>query len=313
MAERTIILSDLHLGRPDGVAAVEALDAFVEPGATLVLNGDTAELQHPRWKDDAERQYGRLLAMAAERGTAIVALAGNHDPSIATDRVLRLADGEVLVTHGDAFHPSVAPWSKRARAMREAWARAMAEIEPARRDELASRLAAAHAAGTAEWHGDLPEHTTWKDLVARPWTLLQIATYWWRAPGLAAAFAERCAPSARFIVTGHSHWPGVRWIGERCIVNTGSFSTPGMPHAVVLEGDRLAFVAIARRETPDGLRYVLSSRPKHVLQVSGRGTATPARSSREGSDRPSPSAMPRPAASSVARSTPVASPDPSQA
>ena len=42
-------------------------------------------------------------------------------------RAITLADGAIYITHGDAFHPAVAPWSPFAASMRQSFEIALAE------------------------------------------------------------------------------------------------------------------------------------------------------------------------------------------
>lgn len=315
MPDRTLILSDLHLGRPDAVRAATSLEPLLDSVDALVLNGDSAEIEHDRWRDAARREFDRLRELADVRGIGVTVLAGNHDPGISTERLLFLAGGGLLVTHGDAFHPAVAPWSHRARQMRDAWERAMAECEPQRRPTLDARLAAAAAAARAEWNGPAPDHTRLRGLLLRPMAAARILAYWRDAPRLAAEFAGLFAPQARTIVVGHSHWPGVRRVQGRTIVNTGAFGRPNTPHAAILEGSRLGLFPIHRRREGGAERYRLADRPRHEFDIAApectRGN--PARTSLEGSERPSAAATRFAASSSPLTSMPVANPDPSQA
>lgn len=307
MAERILILSDLHLGRPDAVRAAAELEPILDAADRIVLNGDTAELHHRRWRDAAARELDALLALADRRGVAPTLLAGNHDPCVSPARTLLLCDGSLLVTHGDAFHPAVAPWSIRADAMRAAWEAAMGSVAPGERGTLAARLAAADAAARAEWEGPVPDHTRVRDLLLRPFAALRILHYWRIAPRLAAEFLRDTMPGVRTVVTGHSHWPGIAVADGRTIVNTGAFGRPNTPHAAILEGGRLALHRIRRR---DGL-YRLDASPRQTCVVAG--TNGPALANREGSGRPIAADAILPASSSVATSIPVVQPEPSQA
>ncbi len=302
MDPRIIILSDLHLGRPDGVHSVEELDALITPGATLVLNGDTAELHDPLFQSRAEDEYARLQEIAATRGALLRVLAGNHDPFLSRERMLELADGCVVVTHGDSFHPSIAPWSESAKAMREAWERSMAAMPAERRDTLAARFDAARDAAVAEWlaTGRGARHSTLKKFLLHPWRGAAVAWYWARYPSMAADFALRYAPEAAVIVVGHSHRHGVWQRQGRTVMNTGAFTWPGRPHAVVVEpmGDaaKVSLVAIVGRYGRAACRYALADAPVGSVTLP-RGTSVPALSSLEGSVRPSADSMQRPAAS----------------
>ncbi len=314
MHERTIILSDLHLGRPDGVVHASEIDALVEPGCKLILNGDAAELHHPDHQERAEEELSRLQSLAAARGVELVLLAGNHDPLVSQQRMLMLAEGQVMVTHGDAFHPAVAPWSVSAPAMRAAWQRTMDAMSPERRGTAEARFAAARDAAIAEWldSGHGATQSTVARLALRPWAAVGIVLYWKRFPRLACRFGELFAPQARILVVGHSHRAG-RWrFGGRTVLNTGSFTFPGSPHAVIVDGDQVAMWPIVRKSTSIGTRYVFAPNAASS-ETLPRGTGSPALSRRDESVLPSADATMRPASKSVATSTPVLSPDPSKA
>jgi hypothetical protein len=53
-----------------------------------------------------------------------------------------------------------------------------------------------------------------------------MAKAWSQLPGRATAFARQFRPSARFVMVGHTHRPGV-WIrSDMIVINTGSFCPP---------------------------------------------------------------------------------------
>jgi predicted phosphodiesterase len=304
LADRYVVVSDLHLGRPDGLRSPSELDAILEPGACLVLNGDSAELRDPQHREAAEVALADLRARARGRGASLVMLAGNHDPDIAPERMMSLAGGTVIVTHGDAFHPSVAPWSARAAAMRSAWNETLDALPPELRGTVQATFAAARAAGRAEV-GVGASHTTLRRLLTSPSALLSIMMYWRAFPALAARFAETFAASASIVVAGHSHWHGVSRVGQRTIVNTGAFAPPRAPHAAIIERDRLALVRL--RFVAGSYRFADS--PQVVIALPAPLDGSPAFMSLEDSARPNCAAIPFPASSSSERSTRVASPD----
>jgi predicted phosphodiesterase len=304
MTERIIILSDLHLGRDDGVHSVEELDGLISPGATIVLNGDTAELHDPDYQSRAEDEYARLQEIAATRGALLRIIAGNHDPFLSRERMLELAEGSVIVTHGDAFHPAIAPWSESAEVMREAWERSMSAQAPGRRETLDAIFEAARDAAVAEWlaSGHGVRHSTMQTFALHPWRAANVAWYWARFPSMAAAFAMRYAPEAAVIVVGHSHRAGMWSRSGRTVFNTGAFTWPGKPHAVVVEqvSDHAtaALWPIVGRFGKAACRYSFATAPVGTVSLP-HGTSVPALSSLEGNARPSAAEMMRPASSSV--------------
>jgi predicted phosphodiesterase len=308
MDDRIIILSDLHLGRPDGVHSVEELDALITPGATLVLNGDTAELHDPLFQSRAEDEYARLQEIAATRGALLRILAGNHDPFLSRERLLELAEGNVIVTHGDSFHPSIAPWTESAREMRRAWERSMAAQPALRRETLEARFEAAHDAAVAEWlaSGNGVRHSTLQKFLSHPWRGAIVAWYWARYPSMAAEFALRYAPEAQVVIVGHSHRAGMWRRAGRTVFNTGAFTWPGKPHAAILEpiadGAKVSLWPIVGRYGRAACRYVLAEAPVGSVLLP-RGTNVPALRSLDGRTRPgvdaaSAAPMKRPASSS---------------
>ncbi|MCP3903502.1 MAG: hypothetical protein GY715_07675 [Planctomycetes bacterium] len=266
---RLVIISDLHLGRPRGAAiGAEALRPIWRGATGLVVNGDTAEIHHPRHRVAAARETLRLADLCAADGIDLTLLSGNHDPYLTDRRHLLLADGRVFVTHGDVLHPAVSPWSPAGRRVREANRLALAALGPAARDDLEARLSASQFACFAEW-ADLEDlerdaaHSSFLGMFMRPWAVAKVLHYWHIVPRLSARFVEQHVPGARFAVFGHTHRPGVWHVKQRVIINTGSFGFPGRPYAVVLEEDALSIVAIKRR----GDVYEMNEKPEQRFEL----------------------------------------------
>ena len=251
MPGRIVILSDTHLGRPSCAAlSARALRPLWRGASHLIVNGDVAEVHHPRHWGDAAREMMHLLDLCEEDAVALTLLSGNHDPFVSEVRHLRLADGQVFVTHGDALHPAVAPWSPAAGRMRRAHEEALAAIEPESRNHLDSRLKASQRASHVEWTQLEEEagHSTVHGMLLRPWSILQVLHYWYVFPKLVSSFIEEHAPQARFAILGHTHRPGIWTINGRVVINTGAFGFPGKPRAVCLDGDQLTVWSIHRKE-----------------------------------------------------------------
>jgi hypothetical protein len=324
-----LILSDLHLGRPvrgrHGVALRAAdFDALIGEGMQVCLNGDTAELQEPESRDIALAELDALHGLAGRRGATLLMHAGNHDPDVTDAHYGRFAGGVGLVTHGDVFHPSIAPWSPRAEQIRRAWAEEVAETPIPERNTLAGQFRAVKAASRAE-RRIVTRGLRMTSLLLQPTTVFSILWYWRQYPRLAAGFAHRHLPATRIVVAGHSHRPGIKRItrdlpNPLIVINTGAFSQPHAPHAVFLKDRTLTFHRL-RRDTarpgrpfvrvPDPVGTVELQVPWHEPSIDGRGS--PAFASFDGSVRPSASAMPAAASSNVETLAPVAMPDRSKA
>ncbi len=244
---RIIILSDTHLGRKQYAAmSADALRPLWQDAAHVIINGDVAEVHHREHWGEAARQTMQLFDLCDADGVSLTLLSGNHDPYLSDIRHLHLAHREVLVTHGDAMHPAVAPWSPAAGRIREAHQRAIASLKPEQRGHLESVLGASQYASHEEWTQLEQEasHASILGMMLRPWALIKVLLYWYRFPRLAKKFADRFAPEARYIILGHTHHPGIWTIGGKTFINTGSFGFPGHPRAVILDDTTLSVWAI---------------------------------------------------------------------
>lgn len=287
---KTIVLSDLHLGRPGATAQAHRFAELVAPFARVIVNGDVAELHHAQFREHAEFELERFRDCCDKAGAKLELIAGNHDPFVASSRSLTLAGGAVYLTHGDALHPSVAPWSPFAETMRQAYETALVS-SVAGRDEHEGRLAAAREASIAEWRavGSGAHVSTIAGMAVRPHRALAVLSYWRRYPSMVHDWASRFAPHAGTVIVGHSHRPFVRSIGGLRIVNTGAYAFPGHPLAVVLEGGsvRVHRIDMERR------LFTLSAQPVASWSIARRDGVAPhaAPSARRMKEAASPSAV----------------------
>ena len=235
---RTLVLSDLHLGRPGGARSARAFEAIVAQFDRVIVNGDAAELHHARFQRDAEVELDLFRDLCFSRGIRLDLVAGNHDAFVSDVRSLALADDAIYLTHGDAFHPAIAPWSPYATSMRQTYEKVL-DATPTGMAGDAARFAAAREASLAEWRtmGEGAHVSTVANMAVRPHRVLSVLLYWSRFPALAAGWAKRYAPRAGTMLVGHSHRAFIKDIGGLRLVNTGSFGFPGKPHAVVFEGE----------------------------------------------------------------------------
>ena len=252
---RTVIVSDTHLGRSGPVTAV-SLRPLWEGFDRVVINGDVAEVQIPRLRAAAAREVQALQRFADHDGVELVLISGNHDAYLSDTRHLTMLDDQVLVTHGDVLHPAVAPWTHSAAHMKVATTTAMAESSPQDHHCIDYRLALSqHVSHTEFLHERMQRHDGGVGLLEMalcPWRVVALLHYWWKVPDLAALFAQQCCPQAQVVVFGHSHRQGIWQRRGKVILNTGSFSFPGRPRAVVVEGSRVEVRDIVRRQ--DGYR-----------------------------------------------------------
>ena len=244
------------------VASADDVAELVDAASTLVVNGDVAELHVDRWAADAHRELDRLRDRCSRSGTRLVVLAGNHDPELTPRRHLLLADGALLVTHGDAVHESLAPWSDAAPIIRARHRAVLKAMPEARRHSIEGLFEAAREAAKAECEqlGDLGTPTTPLGALLKPWKISAIAGFWLSHARRMNRFAAAHAPTARTILVGHTHRAGIERAGRRTVVNTGCFGVPGPTLAVVLSDRGLEVRRVERRGRNDSIRWRLEER-----------------------------------------------------
>ncbi len=266
MAGRILIISDTHLGRARHAArSAQDLAPLWRGMSHLILNGDIAEVHHPRHRAAAAREMVHLLDACERDDVHVTLLSGNHDPFISDHRHLELCNGEVFITHGDVVHPAVAPWSISAGRMKRVHAEAIRRLRHESSSHIEARLTASQLASHAEWDAleQQARLSALRGMLLRPWSIVEVVRYWRRFPRLVDAFASEYAPTARFIITGHTHRAGIWKRNERTILNTGCFGFPSRPHGVVISDDTLAFHRII--ETSAG--YELDRQPLATFQT----------------------------------------------
>jgi len=260
------VLSDLHLGHKlSRVPDVQALRPLLDGVDTVVFNGDTWQELARKFRPLAEQQLAELRQLCADAGATAVFLSGNHDPGWAGDGWLSMADGRVVVTHGDAILHGSSPWKReimrnpeRVAALWRAHPRA--DVDAAERIRLARAIASELRT---------VEHASGRSLVMRAWDAaippgraLRMIDAWLRQGIEGARFCERYFPDAEILVIGHFHRAGCWRRNGRVVVNTGAFLSPGRACCVdwfaaqgrltwtdIDESDPNAFRAGAIRET----------------------------------------------------------------
>jgi len=272
--DRIIILSDTHLGRPRGGAgSAEALRPLWQGFDTLIINGDVAEVHHPKYRGDAAREVLKLAELCEQDDVNLVLLSGNHDPFLSDLRHLILADGQVFITHGDVLHPAIAPWSPRAGRIRKAHEKYLEHVAPEDRHHLESMLSVSQHAAHTEWEilAEEARKSKRRSMLIRPWKIAQVLYYWHRFPLLAAQFLEHHAPEARYIILGHTHRPQITTINGRTIINTGCYAFPGKPRAVTIVNDALTVWPIDRNNKT----FELRTQPLRQYTLTGCAASNP--------------------------------------
>ena len=147
MKEPVLILSDLHLGHSASrIKSAEQLRPLLEGAGTVVFNGDTFQELSKDFRPRSEVLLEGLRKLCSELGAEPVFLPGNHDPGWEGQGWLELAEGKVIITHGDAVMWGGSPWSREAFAggekIGELWAaNPRAEFDPGERLGMAKDMA----------------------------------------------------------------------------------------------------------------------------------------------------------------------------
>lgn len=228
------IISDLHYAEPGcRIRKLSALAPLFDGAAHLLLNGDSIETRFldiaPRTR---EHKHELEAFVAAQRGRVSL-LTGNHDPDVCDRHFLELADGRVLVTHGDVIFPDMCPWGWEAKYYRAEQERQLALMPAEIRHTFEAKLRASRA--TVMAIRDLSPRFPGKS--SHPWRrrlrflmtirrVDRIIHSWHTAPDRAALMAETYRPRARVVIFGHTHCAG-RWERRgRIVINTGSAVPP---------------------------------------------------------------------------------------
>ena len=230
------ILSDLHLGhRVSRVQQVSALRPLIAGSRTVVFNGDTWQELAAPFRERARRMLDELRQLCAEVGAEPVFLPGNHDPGWCGPGFVELAEGRIVVTHGDALWFDGSPWKREILAagerVRELWAE-----HPAADRDVVERLQLAREIARALPSKEYPlgrrfVQRAW-DAVLPPKRALKMIEAWFTQGTAGARFCERYFPQAEVLVIGHFHHHGC-WLADgRRVINTGSFFDPGRAHWV---------------------------------------------------------------------------------
>ncbi len=249
------ILSDLHFGHPASlIQDIDQIAPLIKGAPTVIFNGDTVEMRFLEDRPAAYENMERIGELCLSLGARAVFVNGNHDPIISAFNHFDLADGAILVTHGDMLFHDISPWSAEARFIGPAHTAALEEMEEDVFHNFEERLKASKRAALAvELHksrlpsGRLARVATFARECWPPWRPLQIIRVWIISPARAVALGRVFRPQARFILIGHTHYGGIWKMGPRMIINTGSFLPFSGRSALELAGSTLSVYAIEKR------------------------------------------------------------------
>jgi predicted phosphodiesterase len=245
--EPILILSDLHMGhRASRIKDPEQLAPLLSGIRCVVLNGDTAEMRH-----EEDRPIGRKLAadlakMCHHLGTKPFFINGNHDPTISHINHFDLASDIILVTHGDVLFFGVTPWSRDAAHYRRKHQEILDGLDPENLSDFEERLRATKQTALELQMVEPPltkSRIPGLRLALRqlwpPWRPFKILKAWQETPKRAVDLANIFRPKARFVIIGHTHFPGAWKKSGRVVINTGSFIRYFPAHGAIINRDRI--------------------------------------------------------------------------
>jgi predicted phosphodiesterase len=281
-SDPTIIISDLHLGhRASQVRNPEELVPILKEARSVIFNGDTVEMRTP-----VDRPVGRHMAAVIARlchsiGCRPTFVNGNHDPAVSKIDHLDLMDGRILVTHGDILFLGVAPWSRQALAYRKIHLRALANLGPDALMNFEKRLLAAKRTSIklqllerpVTEHSKAPKMTVLVQQFWPPHRPFMILRAWLQTPTLAARLCDLFRPNAKYVIVGHTHYPGFWKRGPFTIINTGSYVLHFGALAVLLEGESIEIRKVIKQKEGFVLgRQVARFRETQAERLAARGS-----------------------------------------
>jgi predicted phosphodiesterase len=245
--EPILILSDLHLGhRASRIKHPEQLAPMLQGPGTVIFNGDTSEMRNPEDRLVGRKAAADLARICHQAGRKAVFVNGNHDPTVSMINHLDLADGAVLVTHGDILFLGVAPWSRDAGHYLKKHRQILDRLGPDAYADFEKRLLASKRTSIELQmleepltRGRSPGFHLFVRNCWPPWRPLMILKAWSEVPGRAAQLGRLFRPAAKFIIVGHTHCPGAWEVRPRVIINTGSFVPYFGACAAIIESGRI--------------------------------------------------------------------------
>ncbi len=248
------IISDIHYGdKASGVVDLNQLLPLFEGANSVIFNGDTLDTRHGPNPLKTAQDLAQMNAFLAGLKIPITCITGNHDPDFSSIHHLNLAQDQVFVMHGDLAFDSIVPWGKDAPMLRkqikDGLERLGANVSLEEKLSLYRRLSKDLPQGhQAEKNSVKYAAKFLKDTAWPPWRLLYMLNAWRCMPKQTAQISALVRPRARFVITGHTHWPGV-WKTKQgiTVINTGSFCPPLGQSLVELNTDLLVVRSIKRK------------------------------------------------------------------
>ncbi len=243
---KTLILSDIHFCKwSSTVTSVHQLRPLWKGFDALILNGDTSELHSAKHSKASMLAADEIKTTTRDDGVHLTMICGNHDPTISNTEYVWFHNKKTLVFHGHAPIKGVAPWSWRCKHIAEKNKQHLINADDVFEEQLqATRIGSTLAAtGAFKQHRPKSLHMLMLSIPA----VYKILRCWWSYPSLVAKWAEQYAPSARLVITGHTHHAGIWNRNGIIIINTGCFGFPSHPRAVIIDDDSIIVKRLSKR------------------------------------------------------------------
>ncbi|MEY3897954.1 MAG: hypothetical protein RLZZ214_3475 [Verrucomicrobiota bacterium] len=253
MNEPVRVLSDLHLGHKlCRIEQVSSLRPLIAGAGTVIFNGDTWQELAAPFLSRATTMLEELRALCREEGAEAVFLAGNHDPGWTGPGWIELAEGRIVITHGDALLAAGSPW-KREILVNGGRVQQLWDKYPDAANVAEDRLSVARDIARELCSVEYPTgrsflQRAW-DAVIPPRRAVKMIEAWTTQGNAGAKFCADYFPKAEVLLIGHFHWEGCWLRGGRRVINTGSFTSPGRAHWVEWNAGWLSWGLID--EAPD--------------------------------------------------------------
>ena len=247
---RTRILSDLHLGHDSSlISDVRQLAPLLDGIDELVLAGDSWQERFKGAKRrPAEEKRAAFEELVREREIMLTYLRGNHDPQTGAG-FCYLAEGQVLVTHGDAVYRTATPWGREMANFEDEVTAIVNRYEP-RRQEIEACVARAREIALTLKPKPLPALPPPLNFLSTalwpPSRFYHMFRVWRRLGTDLLDFLEESGGGAKVLVCGHFHRPGVWLRNGYAAVNTGAYMPASKPLAVDVVGKTLTVSSIKR-------------------------------------------------------------------
>jgi predicted phosphodiesterase len=256
MGKLTRILSDIHFGdHASRVAQLAQLRPLLDGVTTLILNGDTLDTREGPFPAHTAECRAAVSDFFPREVAATTFLTGNHDADFSLVHHLDLSDGKVFVTHGDIFFDDIVPWSHDAPLITRRIAEEFESIPAKLHHHLDHRLAVFRKVAGSIPQRHQAERNKLKfalhylaDTVWPPSRIVRVVRAWRVAPRRAAELTRHHRPAAKFVISGHTHRPGIWPAAEGVtVINTGSFCPPLGGYVVDLTDERIAVRSVELR------------------------------------------------------------------